>query len=33
MITNGNFSSLKQTKKFDRFDIILADFGFNTFHL
>ena len=32
-LTNDNFSSISKTKVFEKFDVILADFGFNTFHL
>lgn len=32
-IINGNFTTLQSTKIFDRFDVVLADFGFNSFHL
>ena len=32
-ITQANFSSILQTKKYATFDVIIADFGFNTFHL
>jgi 16S rRNA C1402 N4-methylase RsmH len=32
-LTNHNFSSICETKVVDKFDLILADFGFNTFHL
>ena len=32
-MTNNNFASISETKKFDRFNIILADFGFCSYHL
>lgn len=32
-ITNANFTSISKNKIIDKFDVILADFGFNTFHL
>jgi 16S rRNA C1402 N4-methylase RsmH len=32
-ITNANFTSITSTKIFDKFDVILTDFGFNSYHL
>lgn len=32
-ITNDNFSSVGSTKVFEKIDVVLADFGFNSFHL
>lgn len=32
-LTQANFSSISLTKQYDKFDVILADFGFNSFHL
>ena len=32
-ITQNNFSTLGETKIVDKFDIIVADFGFCSYHL
>ena len=32
-LTNANFTSLPSIKVFPKFDVVLADFGFNSFHL
>lgn len=33
MITNDNFTSLLNKNAFEEYDFILADFGFNNFHI
>jgi 16S rRNA C1402 N4-methylase RsmH len=33
MITNDNFTSLLNKNAFEEYDFILADFGFNYFHI
>jgi len=32
-VTNRNFSSISETKIFDKFNAIIADFGFCSYHL